>query len=40
MARDWSELFITNGAAPADAAAPPERERRGFFARLRDKRLA
>jgi fused signal recognition particle receptor len=36
MARDWSELFITNGAAPTDAAAPPERERRGFFARLRD----
>ena len=36
MARDWTELFITDGAAPAEATAPPERERRGFFARLRD----
>ena len=36
MARDWTELFITDGAAPAEVTAPPERERRGFFARLRD----
>jgi fused signal recognition particle receptor len=39
MARDWSDLFITNGAAPASATTAaggdePER-RRGFFKRLR-----
>jgi fused signal recognition particle receptor len=37
MARDWHDVFITDGAAPA-AAAPTEDEpaRRGFFSRLRD----
>jgi fused signal recognition particle receptor len=35
MARDWPELFITDGATLA-ASEPPEPERRGFFARLRD----
>ncbi|HWI07715.1 MAG TPA: signal recognition particle receptor subunit alpha, partial [Solirubrobacteraceae bacterium] len=39
MARDWTELFITDGVAPAAAMqaageAEPER-RRGFFKRLR-----
>ena len=38
MARDWSELFITDGDRPASAAAAaaeePER-RRGFFRKLR-----
>jgi fused signal recognition particle receptor len=36
MARDWPELFITNGGDPTETAEQPERERRGFFARLRD----
>jgi fused signal recognition particle receptor len=36
MARDWPELFITDGAEPPETAQQPERERRGFFARLRD----
>src|ERR671937_113963 len=36
MARDWPELFITDGAEPQETAQPPERERRGFFTRLRD----
>jgi fused signal recognition particle receptor len=37
MARDWQELFITDGAAPA-AEPEPQREerRRGFFRRLRE----
>jgi fused signal recognition particle receptor len=37
MARDWHELFLTNGhhaVAPAEPAAESE-ERRGFFRRLR-----
>jgi fused signal recognition particle receptor len=38
MARDWTELFITNGAAaPAsDARGQDAPKRRGFFRRLRD----
>src|SRR5690242_3833663 len=36
MARDWPELFITDGADPRETPQQPERERRGFFARLRD----
>jgi fused signal recognition particle receptor len=38
MARDWQDLFILNGGAPAPAEPEPEREerRRGFFRRLRD----
>ena len=39
MARDWSDLFITDGPAPTAAGEPgadePER-RRGFFRRLRE----
>jgi len=38
MAHDWTDLFILNGAAPADAVAEeaaPE-HRRGFFRRLRE----
>jgi fused signal recognition particle receptor len=37
MARDWLELFITDGR-PVPAEAEPQREerRRGFFRRLRD----
>src|SRR5258705_12995794 len=38
MAHDWTDLFILNGAAPAEAvaeeAAPDHR--RGFFRRLRE----
>jgi len=39
MARDWNELFLTDGpGAPAEAAASPEsaEQRRGFFRRLRE----
>ena len=36
MARDWPELFITDGAQPQETPQQPERERRGFFSRLRD----
>jgi fused signal recognition particle receptor len=37
MARDWHDVFITDGAAPAAAdAAAAEPERRGFFGRLRE----
>ena len=39
MARDWHELFLTDGHAVATAVEPePEREqrRRGFFRRLRE----
>jgi fused signal recognition particle receptor len=36
MARDWPELFITDGAEPQETAQPPARERGGFFTRLRD----
>src|SRR5215470_5042819 len=38
MARDWYDLFLTDGGAPAPQAAEPAREeqRRGFFRRLRE----
>ena len=39
MARDWSDLFITDGITPVAAAAGGETEperRRGFFKRLRN----
>ena len=38
MARDWQDLFLLDGGAPAPAEPEPEREerRRGFFRRLRD----
>jgi fused signal recognition particle receptor len=39
MARDWHELFITDGAAPAapaEDAAEVQEKRRGFFKRLRE----
>src|SRR3954469_6279836 len=38
MARDWTELFLTDGPVPAaasDAPAEGEERRRGFFRRLR-----
>jgi fused signal recognition particle receptor len=37
MARDWYDLFLTDGGAPASAPAEAERgeERQGFFRRLR-----
>src|SRR5688572_12696963 len=36
MARDWHDVFIVDGAAPAPVAAEPDdEERRGFFRRLR-----
>ncbi|HKG65998.1 MAG TPA: signal recognition particle receptor subunit alpha, partial [Solirubrobacteraceae bacterium] len=38
MARDWTDLFLTDGPVPAAAAAEeadPE-HRRGFFRRLRE----
>src|SRR4051812_35832299 len=39
MARDWTELFLTDGPVPAAAADVPgegEERRRGFFRRLRE----
>jgi fused signal recognition particle receptor len=37
MARDWQDLFILNGAAPArEPDSEREERRRGFFRRLRD----
>ncbi|MDE3133432.1 MAG: signal recognition particle-docking protein FtsY [Acidobacteriota bacterium] len=40
MAREWADLFITDSAAPAAAAAEPEpaaaEKRRGMFSRLRE----
>jgi fused signal recognition particle receptor len=38
MARDWTDLFITDGESPLSVAAEPEpeRKRRGRFARLRE----
>src|ERR687894_2821049 len=38
MARDWNELFVTDGPAPAapEPEAAREERRRGFFGRLRD----
>lgn len=38
MARDWRELFITDGAASTPEEAPDEQQtkRRGFFRRLRE----
>jgi fused signal recognition particle receptor len=37
MARDWRDLFITDGDGPAPASADEEQpQRRGFFRRLRE----
>jgi fused signal recognition particle receptor len=38
MARDWQDLFLLDGRAPAPGDPEPEREerRRGFFRRLRE----
>ena len=39
MARDWTELFLTDGPLPAAASESPaegEERRRGFFRRLRE----
>ena len=37
MARDWYDLFITNGAGPVPAPeAEREEQRRGFFRRMRE----
>src|SRR3954451_23589509 len=37
VARDWYDLFITNGAGPAPAPeAEREQQRRGFFRRMRE----
>ncbi len=37
MARDWRELFILDGAAPAPEAEPEvEKRRLGMFRRLRE----
>ena len=37
MARDWYDLFITNGAGPEPAPeAEREQQRRGFFRRMRE----
>ncbi|HYM57388.1 MAG TPA: signal recognition particle-docking protein FtsY [Solirubrobacteraceae bacterium] len=37
MARDWFDLFITDGAAPPEQPeAEREQQRRGFFGRLRE----
>jgi fused signal recognition particle receptor len=36
MARDWTELFITDGGVPVPQPEERKEERRGFFRRLRD----
>ena len=37
MARDWYDLFITNGSGPAPAPEEErEQQRRGFFRRMRE----
>jgi fused signal recognition particle receptor len=36
MARDWTELFITDGGVPVPQPEALGEERRGFFRRLRD----
>jgi fused signal recognition particle receptor len=36
MARDWTELFLTDGGVPAPEPEVQREERRGFFRRLRD----
>ena len=36
MAREWSELFILDGGAPAPSASEPEERRAGRFRRLRE----
>jgi len=36
MAREWSELFILDGGAPASASPEPEERRVGRFRRLRE----
>jgi fused signal recognition particle receptor len=35
MARDWSDLFITDGVKPATSAGSEPERKRGFFKRLR-----
>jgi fused signal recognition particle receptor len=36
MARDWTELFLTDGVVPVPQSEELREERRGFFRRLRD----
>ncbi len=36
MARDWTELFLTDGVVPVPQSEERSEERRGFFRRLRD----
>ena len=36
VARDWYDLFITNGAGPAPPPEAEREQRRGFFRRLRE----
>ena len=36
MARDWTELFLTDGVGPVPQSEERSEERRGFFRRLRD----
>ena len=36
MARDWTDLFLTEGGVPVPSPEERVQERRGFFSRLRD----
>ncbi len=36
MARDWRELFVTDGGEPGTPGDEPEERRRGLFSRLRE----